>query len=45
MEIVSVVRVAAPLIVYFVIIFFLTFMITKRLGFGYKLATTHRSQQ
>ncbi|KAK4934235.1 arsenicals resistance [Elasticomyces elasticus] len=39
-QIVSVVRVAAPLIVYFVIIFFLTLMITKRLGFGYKLATT-----
>ncbi|KIW36399.1 arsenical-resistance protein [Exophiala oligosperma] len=39
-QIVSVVRVAAPLIVYFVIIFFLTLMITKRLGFGYKLSTT-----
>ncbi|KAJ4543487.1 arsenicals resistance [Exophiala dermatitidis] len=39
-QIVSVVRVAAPLIVYFVIIFFLTLMITKRLGYGYKLATT-----
>ncbi len=39
-QIVSVVRVAAPLIVYFVIIFFLTLIITKRLGFGYKLATT-----
>jgi arsenite transporter len=39
-QIVSVVRVAAPLIVYFVIIFSLTLIITKRLGFGYKLATT-----
>merc|ERR1712225_131073 len=39
-QIVSVVRVAAPLIVYFIIIFFLTLIITKRLGFGYKLATT-----
>ncbi|KAJ9493277.1 arsenicals resistance [Exophiala xenobiotica] len=39
-QIVSVVRVAAPLIVYFVIIFFLTLLITKRLGFGYKLAAT-----
>ncbi|KAJ4503535.1 arsenicals resistance [Exophiala dermatitidis] len=39
-QIVSVVRVAAPLIVYFVVIFFLTLLITKRLGFGYKLAAT-----
>ncbi|KAK5194637.1 arsenicals resistance [Exophiala xenobiotica] len=39
-QVVSVVRVAAPLILYFVIIFFLTLIITKRLGFGYKLATT-----
>merc|ERR1711964_15251 len=39
-QIVSVVRVAAPLIVYFVIIFFLTLIITKRLGFGYQLAAT-----
>ncbi|KAK5399996.1 arsenicals resistance [Exophiala xenobiotica] len=38
-QIVSVVRVAAPLIVYFVVIFFLTLMITKRLRFGYELAT------
>jgi len=39
-QIVSVVRVAAPLIVYFAIIFFATLLITKRLGFGYKLACT-----
>lgn len=39
-QIVSVVRVAAPLIVYFLVIFFLTLWITHRLGFGYKLATT-----
>jgi len=39
-QIVSVVRVAAPLVVYFVIIFFLTLLITRRLGFGYKLAAT-----
>lgn len=39
-QIVSVVRVAAPLIVYFMIIFFATLWITRRLGFGYKLATT-----
>lgn len=39
-QIVSVVRVAAPLIVYFIVIFFATLWITHRLGFGYKLATT-----
>ncbi len=39
-QIVSVVRVAAPLIVYFAVIFFSTLKITKRLGFGYKLACT-----
>ncbi|KEF56315.1 arsenical-resistance protein [Exophiala aquamarina CBS 119918] len=39
-QIVSVVRVAAPLIVYFIVIFFLTLLVTKRLGFGYKLAAT-----
>ena len=39
-SIVSVVRVAAPLIVYFITIFFLTLLVTHRLGFGYKLATT-----
>jgi arsenite transporter len=39
-QIVSVVRVAAPLIVYFVAIFFLTLWLTKRLGFGYKLGCT-----
>lgn len=39
-QIVSVVRVAAPLIVYFIIIFLLTLWTARRLGFGYKLATT-----
>lgn len=39
-QIVSVVRVAAPLIVYFAIIFFLTLLVTYRLGFGYKVAAT-----
>lgn len=39
-QIVSVVRVAAPLIVYFAVIFSFTLWITKRLGFGYKLAAT-----
>src|ERR1700744_1342358 len=39
-QIVSVVRVAAPLIVYFIVIFSVTLLITKRLGFGYKLAAT-----
>lgn len=39
-QIVSVCRVAAPLIVYFAIIFFLTLLVTHKLGFGYKLAAT-----
>jgi arsenite transporter len=39
-QIVSVVRVAAPLIVYFAVIFFLTLLVTYKLGFGYKLAAT-----
>ncbi len=39
-QIVAVVRVAAPLIVYFGIIFFFTLLITYRLGFGYKLSAT-----
>ncbi|KAI5248136.1 arsenical-resistance protein ACR3 [Aureobasidium subglaciale] len=39
-QIVSVVRVAAPLIVYFFVIFSLTLWVTHKLGFGYKLATT-----
>ncbi|KAJ5337117.1 Arsenical-resistance protein ACR3 [Penicillium brevicompactum] len=38
-QIVSVVRVAAPLIVYFLIIFFATLLVTYKLGFGYKLST------
>ncbi|PYI02301.1 putative arsenite efflux transporter [Aspergillus sclerotiicarbonarius CBS 121057] len=39
-QIVSVIRVAAPLIVYFIIVFFVTLLITYKLGFGYKLAAT-----
>lgn len=39
-QIVSVVRVAAPLFCYFVFIFFTTLLVTKRLGFGYKTAAT-----
>lgn len=39
-QIVAVVRVAAPLLVYFGVIFFLTLLITHRLGFGYKLSAT-----
>jgi arsenite transporter len=39
-QIVSVVRVAAPLIVYFAAIFSFTLFITHKLGFGYKLAAT-----
>jgi arsenite transporter len=39
-QIVSVVRVAAPLIVYFAVTFLFTLWITHRLGFGYKLAAT-----
>lgn len=39
-QIVSVVRVAAPLIVYFVVIFTITILVTKRLGFGYRLSAT-----
>lgn len=39
-QIVSVVRVAAPLIVYFAVVFFFTLLITRKLGFGYKLSVT-----
>ncbi|KAI1545421.1 arsenical-resistance protein [Pyrenophora tritici-repentis] len=39
-QIVSVVRVAAPLIVYFVIIFFFTLWVCNKLGYGYKLGAT-----
>ncbi|KAJ6123119.1 hypothetical protein N7512_005584 [Penicillium capsulatum] len=38
--IISVIRVATPLIVYFAVIFFLTLLVTYKLGFGYKLAAT-----
>lgn len=39
-QIISVVRVAAPLIVYFAIIFFLTLLVCHKLGFGYRLSAT-----
>ncbi|KAJ5176043.1 uncharacterized protein N7482_001920 [Penicillium canariense] len=39
-QIVSVIRVSAPLIVYFIIVFFVTLLVTYKLGFGYKLAAT-----
>ncbi|EME40423.1 hypothetical protein DOTSEDRAFT_157114 [Dothistroma septosporum NZE10] len=39
-QIVSVVRVAAPLVCYFAIIFFATLLVCKRMGFGYKLSAT-----
>ncbi|KAI9053777.1 hypothetical protein LZ554_002726 [Drepanopeziza brunnea f. sp. 'monogermtubi'] len=39
-QVVSVVRVAAPLLVYFAVIFFLTLLVTHKLGFGYRLAAT-----
>lgn len=38
-QIVSVVRVAAPLVLYFIIVFCFTLMVTYKLGFGYKLST------
>lgn len=39
-QIVSVIRVAAPLIVYFIIIFFATLLVARKWGFGYPLSTT-----
>lgn len=39
-QVVSVVRVAAPLVVYFVVIFTFTLWVSHRLGFGYALAAT-----
>ncbi|KAL9611183.1 MAG: hypothetical protein Q9167_004168 [Letrouitia subvulpina] len=39
-QIVSVVRVAAPLVLYFIVVFCFTLMVTYKLGFGYKLSTT-----
>lgn len=39
-QIVSVVRVAAPMIVYFVVIFFVTLWVSHRAGFGYRLSCT-----
>ncbi|GAD99275.1 arsenite efflux transporter ArsB, puative [Paecilomyces variotii No. 5] len=39
-QIVSVIRVAAPLIVYFLVIFLATLWTTHRLGFGYELSCT-----
>jgi arsenite transporter len=39
-QIVSVVRVVAPLVVYFVVIFFATLLMARRSGFGHSLSTT-----
>lgn len=39
-QIISVVRVAAPLLVYFVLIFSITLWIARSLGFGFSLAAT-----
>lgn len=39
-QIVSVVRVAAPLLVYFTVVFVCTLWVARRLGFGYRLACT-----
>ena len=39
-QIVSVVRVGAPLMVYFAVIFFATLAVTRKLGFGYRLGCT-----
>lgn len=39
-QIVSVVRVASPLLVYFIVIFFFTLWLTRRLGFGYQICAT-----
>ncbi|KAI5465394.1 sodium bile acid symporter family-domain-containing protein [Mariannaea sp. PMI_226] len=39
-QVVSVIRVAAPLIVYFIIIFFTTLLVARYAGFGYRLSTT-----
>ncbi|KAI0904793.1 sodium bile acid symporter family-domain-containing protein [Ustulina deusta] len=39
-QIVAVVRVAVPLVLYFVVVFFLTLWATYRAGFGYRLGAT-----
>lgn len=39
-QVVSVVRVAAPLVVYFVVLFVSILFISRKLGFGYRLACT-----
>lgn len=39
-QIASVVRVAAPLVLYFAVIFFVTLWITRQLGFGYRFCCT-----
>lgn len=39
-QIISVVRVAAPLIVYFITVFSITLIVTHKLGFGYPLSAT-----
>ncbi len=39
-QVVSVVRVVAPLIVYFAVVFFSTLLVAFKLGFGYRLSAT-----
>lgn len=39
-QIISVLRVAAPLIVYFAVIFSVTLLVTYKMGFGYKVSAT-----
>ncbi|PGH16991.1 arsenical-resistance protein [Helicocarpus griseus UAMH5409] len=39
-QIVSVVRVGAPLIVYFIVVFFCTLLVAYKFGFGYKVSAT-----
>lgn len=39
-QILSVLRVGAPLLVYFAVIFFVTLVVARRLGFGYPLSCT-----
>ncbi|KAA8644705.1 uncharacterized protein ATNIH1004_008912 [Aspergillus tanneri] len=39
-QVVSVIRVAAPLIMYFTVIFMATLAVTRHFGFGYKLSCT-----
>lgn len=39
-QLISVLRVAAPLVVYFLLLFFLTLLLARRLGFGYGVSAT-----